>query len=88
MNINAKDVKNIIHLESEKMMKIFIKSQLNALEKKILIASKSGFDYVWYKLPYHYKFDNNDVCQKIIQSLEKKNFCVRLFEKNIFQIIW
>ena len=88
MNINGKQVKNIIYYEQKKMFFQFIKYHLGSIEKKIIIASRNGYDYIWYKIPRHFKHDNDEVCSEIIKELEKNKFSLRLFENNLIQIIW
>lgn len=88
MNINGKDVKNILSNENRRLLSEFIKIHICAIEKKILIASKSGYDYIWYKIPEHYKYNNERVCLKIISILERNKFHVRLFENNLIEVIW
>ena len=88
MNISANDCKNIIHNERKKMKNEFVQLQLSQVEKKILIATKSGYDFVWYKLQNHFKYDIDDISFKMIRVLEKNKFYVRLFEDGLMQIIW
>ena len=88
MNINGKNLKNIIYIEKEKLLEGFARTQIGAIEKKILMASNSGYDYVWYKISNHYKYNNDEICFRIIKILEENSYYVRLFENNILQIIW
>ena len=88
MNINGNDVKNILSNENKRLLSEFIKIHIRSIEKKILIASKNGYDYIWYKITEHFKYNNDKVCSKIIKTLEKNKFHVRLFENNLLEVIW
>ena len=88
MNLNGKHVKNIIGLEKKKLINKIVQSHIQNIEKKIIIASNSGYDYIWYSIKQDFKYDTNEYIYDIIQLLEKNKFYVRLFEPCLMQIIW
>ena len=88
MNINGSNIINIIQDEKKKQQTKFIQYHMDTIEKKILLASKSGYDYIWYNINEHFKYDIEICSQKIIKILEANNFYVRLFEPHLLQIIW
>lgn len=88
MNISAEDCNNLVNGERRKMKAKFVNNQLANIEKKILMATMSGYDFVWYRVQGHFKYDTDDICYKIIRVLEKKKFYVRFFEGGLIQIIW
>lgn len=88
MKINGKKIKNALDDEKKKLMSHFINYHIEQIEKKIVIASSNGYDYIWYKLPMHYKYDVSLVISEIINILEKNKFYVRYFNMDLLQIIW
>lgn len=88
MKIDGKNIENSLQKEYKKLNNIYIKDNIKKIETKIMMASVSGYDYTWYRVPTHYKYNNDYICKQIINVLEKHNFYVRLFNDNLLQIVW
>lgn len=88
MNLKAYDVKNIIGLEKKKLINKIIHSHLHNIEKKIIIASNSGYDYIWYNIQGDFKYEPHEYIFNIIRTLETNKYYIRLFEPYLMQIIW
>lgn len=88
MNLNGNNVKNIIGIEKKKLINKIIQSHIQNIEKKIIIASNSGYDYIWYNITLDFKYEPKEYVMNIIHILEKNRFYIRLFEPYLLQIIW
>lgn len=88
MNLKGTDVKNIIGLEKKKLINKIVQSHLQNIEKKIIIASNSGYDYVWYNIQGDFKYEPQEYVFNIINTLENNKYYIRLFEPYLMQIIW
>ena len=88
MKLDGKKMENSLEKEHKRLSHDYIKELIKNIETKIIMASMNGYDYTWYRITDHYKYDNEYICHQVIKVLEKHNFYVRLFNDNLLQIIW
>ena len=92
MNLKGNQLSSILKTEYDKNLATHVNSVILSIENKIIIATRSGIDFVWFEIPSHYKYTDDEVCANVVKILEQNHFYVRLFETknktNVVQVIW
>ncbi len=89
--VNAQDLIKQQKEKEKKRIKTYEKIYLN-IEKKIIIASSTDYNYLWYEIPEYvmgfpfYKL--NDCIKYIMDKLKTNSFDVDFYEPNIIHIKW